>query len=98
MSQDTPTTISQANAERLAHLDAKVERILVIIEGTGEDAPGLMARLSLVERVLFGKEHQDEGIVYRISVLWKGYIWLLCTLSAMAGFGLRELVKILWKV
>lgn len=91
-------TISASNAVKLAQLDSKVERILVIIEGTGEDAPGLMARLSMVERVLFGKERQDEGIMYRVNVLWKGYIWLLCTLSAIAGFGLRELVKIIWKV
>lgn len=91
-------SFSESNAQKLIVLDSKVQKILVILEGTGEDAPGLMARLSLVERVLFGKERQDEGMIYRVNVLWKGYIWILCTLSAAAGFGLRELVRIVWKV
>lgn len=86
------------NADKLVRLDAKVERLLVIVEGTGEDAPGLMARLSLVERVLFGKEHQDEGIVYKVGVLWRVQVWVLCTLSGAAGFVLREIVRLIWKV
>lgn len=90
--------VSESNAEKLVRLDAKVERLLVIIEGTGSDSPGLTARLSLVERVLFGKEHQDEGIVYKVGVLWRVQVWVLCTLSAAAGFMLREAVRLIWHV
>lgn len=91
-------SFSEGNAQKLTLLDSKVQRILVIIEGTGEDAPGLMARLSLVERVLFGKERQDEGLVYKVGVLWRVQVWVLCTLSAAAGFVLRELVRLIWHV
>lgn len=91
-------TSSETNADKLNRLESKVERILVMIEGTGEDAPGLMARLSLVERILFGKEHQDEGMVYRVSVLWRLHVWVLCTLSAAGGFVLREIIRLIWKV
>lgn len=94
----TEPTIAGSYSEKLARLDAKVERILVMIEGTGEDAPGLMARLSLVERILYGKDHRDEGLVYRVGVLWRVHVWVLCTLSAAGGFVLREIIRLIWKV
>ena len=84
--------------ERMAGLEVKVNKCLVVLEGSGEDAPGLMARLSLLERVLFGKERQDEGIVYKVGVLWRINVWVMCTMSAAAGFLLRELVRVIWKV
>lgn len=91
-------SFSESNAQKLTLLDGKVQRILVIIEGTGEDAPGLMARLSLVERVLFGKENQDQGLVYKVGVLWRVHVWILCSLSAALGFALRELIRLIWHV
>lgn len=92
------SSINETNADKLNRLESKVERIIVMIEGTGEDAPGLMARLSLVERILYGKEHQDEGLVYRVGVLWRLHVWVLCTLSAAGGFVLREIIRLIWKV
>ena len=91
-------TISESNARKLVQLDQKIERILVIIEGTGEDAPGLMARISMVERVLFGREKQDEGLVYKVGVLWRMHVWLLCALSAAGGFVMREIIRVIWHV
>lgn len=90
--------LTESNADKLNRLEGKVERVIGLIEGSGADAPGLLARLGLVERVLFGKERQDEGIVYKVGVLWRVQVWVLCTLSAAAGFVLREIVRLIWHV
>lgn len=89
---------SETNAEKLNRLEAKIDRVTGLIEGAGSDAPGLMARLSMVERVLFGKEKQDEGLVYKVGVLWRVHVWVLCTLSAAGGFVLREVIRLIWHV
>lgn len=90
--------LQESNAEKLNRLESKVDRVTGLIEGSGADAPGLMARLSLVERVLFGKERQEEGMVYRVGILWRMSTWVLCTLSALAGFALREGIRLIWHV
>lgn len=88
---------SPATAEKLSDLDHRIGRILQLLEGDGADAPGLLARLALIERIMFGKEQQD-GLVYKVGVLWRMSTWVLCTMSAAAGFMLREVVKLVWKV
>lgn len=72
-------------------------RVKSLLEGGGEDAPGLVSRVATIERVIFGKEMQ-EGMAYKVNVLWRMHVWVLCTLSGLAGFALRELVRLVWKV
>lgn len=74
-----------------------LRRIVQLIEGDGDNAPGILARLSLVEKVLFGKD-ADGGMVQRVQFMWRTWVWVLCTLSAFGGFMLRELVRIIWHI
>lgn len=61
----------------------KLDRLLTLVEGT-EDAPGLIGRLAVVERVLFGRDNAG-GLVSQHQVLWRIHTWILAGLSA--GFG-----------
>lgn len=75
----------------------KLDRVIQLLEGDGSDAPGLVARVGIIERVLFGKE-TEKGLMFRVSIMWRLHLWILCTLSAGAGFALREAVKLIWKI
>lgn len=83
---DDPKTASQSNA-------IKLDRIIQLIEGE-TDAPGILARIALIEAVLFGR-HGKDGIVTKVNFMWKAHVWVLCSVSALLGFLFREaLIKI----
>lgn len=86
-----------ATEESEGSIERSIEHIKMLLEGTGVDSPGIVQRVALIERVMFGKE-QQEGIVYQVKLLWRMHVWVLCTLSGLAGFALRELVRLIWKV
>lgn len=90
--------VSKENAEKLRELDKKFDRIVSLLEGDGEESPGLVRRIAFIERILFGRERQEEGLVYRVGVLWRWQTWVLCTMSAGLGFALRECVRLIWHV
>lgn len=64
------------------------QRIIALIEGE-TDAPGILARLALHEEVLFGRK--GYGLVTRVGIMWRVHVWVMCSLSGIAGFLLREL-------
>ena len=75
----------------------KLDRLLVLIEGAGNDAPpGILHRLNQYDELLLGKAGEG-GIVSKVNLMWRAHIWILCTFSAGAGFflkvGLETLVK-----
>lgn len=70
--------VSQQNA-------VKLDRLVQLLEGDGENAPGIVGRLGMVERILFGKDGAG-GIVQEHKVMWRIHVWLLCTGSAAVGF------------
>ena len=74
---------SQTNA-------AKLDRLLQLIEGE-TDAPGILARLTLLETVMFGR-HGRDGLATKVNFMWRFYIWVLCSMSAGIGFLFRELL------
>ncbi len=76
-------SVSRSNAQKL-------DRLIQLIEGE-EDAPGVLARISLIEAVIFGK-HGKEGLATKVNFMWKIYVWIMCTLSAGIGFLLREIL------
>ena len=82
--------VSRSNAQKLDHLLQRVERINQLIEGE-EDAPGVLARLALMEAVMFGK-HGKEGLATKVNFMWKIYVWVLCTLSGVIGYLFREMI------
>ncbi len=78
-------------------IEHDIQALKVMMEGSGSDAPGLISRVALVEKVMFGRG-QEEGIVVKVNILWRMHVWVLCTLSGLAGFALREVVKLIWHV
>lgn len=68
----------------------KLDRLIQLIEGA-QDAPGILARISLIEAVLFGR-HGKDGLVTKVNFMWKAHVWVLCCLSGMVGFLFRELL------
>ncbi len=75
----------------------KLDHILQLLEGNGSDAPGLIARVGLIERVLWGKE-SEKGLAFRVAVMWRMHVWVLCTMSGLAGAGLMELAHRFFKI
>lgn len=69
--------------------DQKLDRLLVLIEGAGKDAPpGILHRLNQYDELLLGK-NGDGGMISKVNMMWRAHIWILCTFSAGAGFFLK---------
>lgn len=51
-----------------------------------------MARLHIVEKILFGEENKG-GMYQQHQIMWKAHIWVLCTGSAVASSALTLLVQ-----
>lgn len=85
--------------KKIEGLDKKIDHTTQLLEGDGADAPGLLSRVAGMERILFGQGQEDHwGVIQKVNVLWRVQVWFLCTLSGCAGFALREVVKLIWKV
>ena len=86
-------SISHINSNKLDGLASDMSKVLQLMEGE-ENAPGVLARLALIETVLFGR-HGKDGLVTKVNFMWRAHVWLMCSLSAGFGFMLREfLIKI----
>lgn len=76
--------------------DQKLDRLIQLMEGDGEDAPGVISRLGMVETILYGKDRVG-GIVQEHRIMWRIHVWLLCSASACLGFvlkwGLDHMIK-----
>lgn len=91
------TTHDREHHDKIELLNTKVDRLLMAVEGDGDAVPGMALRLTLVERVLFGKDG-GEGLMTKVTILWRIHLWVLCSLSAGLGFLIREAVRLIWKV
>lgn len=87
---------SIVNSEKLDRLMQSFARMEQALEGDGADSPGLFARVGLMERVLFGKEG-EQGLAFRVAILWRVNFWVWCTLSALAGAAITKLGELLFK-
>jgi hypothetical protein len=67
-----------------------LHKLIQLMEGE-PDAPGVLARISLVEAVLFGR-HGKDGLVTKVNFMWRAHVWVLCALSGAFGFLFRELL------
>lgn len=81
---------SQANSHKLDTLASDVAKVRQLLEGE-QDAPGVLARITLIETVIFGR-HGKEGLATKVNFMWKVYVWLLCSLSGVVGYLFRELM------
>lgn len=69
--------------------DTKLDRVILLLEG-GKDAPGVVGRLARTEEILFG-DTRFMGVLTKVNIMWRLHIWLLCTMSALAGYALKTL-------
>lgn len=77
----------------------KLDRVLMLLEGAGEDAPGLLHKVNTHSELLLGKDG-SRGVVQKVDLMWRAHIWILCTLSGGLGFAaqfvlgaLKEFIK-----
>jgi hypothetical protein len=72
--------------------EQKLDRLIQLLEGDGESAPGVVARLGSLEMLMYGdKNERNLGIKTKVTIMWRVHIWLLCTGSALAGFAIRSM-------
>jgi hypothetical protein len=73
----------------------KLDQLILLIQGE-TDAPGILARIALIEAVLFGR-HGKDGLVTKVNFMWRAHIWILCAISGVFGFLFRQLLLKLYK-
>lgn len=71
----------------------KLDRILLILEGSGPDNPGVVQRLAHIERTIYGID-SGSGIAQKVAILWRVHVWILCTLSATMGVLATEAIHL----
>lgn len=71
-------------------LDQKVDRILQVIEGEGDDQPGVIGQLAEIRRDFYGVKN-ELGVKAKMAIVWRVHVWLLCSASALIGIGLDTL-------
>jgi len=45
---------------------------------------------------LYGKDG-EFGIVHKVAVIWRSYVWILCTISAILGYFAKYVSDSIWK-
>ena len=68
----------------------KLDRLLALIEGE-ENAPGLLGRVAAHDKTLYGIDGSN-GVVNKVNVMWRAHVWLLCSMSGIAGFLLKDIM------
>lgn len=72
--------------------EQKVDRILQILEGDGEDQPGLKGQLAEIRRDFYGVKN-ELGIKTKVNIIWRAHVWLLCAISAGAGVAADNIIR-----
>ncbi len=70
----------------------KLERIIYLLEGTGEETPGLVKVVNDLRDAMFGIQGKN-GITQKVDIMWRIYIWLLCSMSAALGYWIKTMVE-----
>jgi len=69
----------------------KLDRILALIEGE-DNAPGILAKVALHDEMLFGSRGKGFGLITRVNLMWRVHVWVLCALSASAGYLFKAMI------
>lgn len=69
----------------------KLDLVITLLRGE-PGAPGLLARQSLDEETLYGTKG-NIGLVNKVNIMWRIHVWVLCTMSALAGYSLNNIVQ-----
>lgn len=70
----------------------KLDRIMLFLEGAGEDAPGLLHNVAKHGHALYGDNGHD-GLISRVAIMWRIHVWVLCSVSAGFGFMLKSIIE-----
>jgi hypothetical protein len=57
----------------------------------------LPKRVETLEDIIFDQKNGTLGLRTRVMILWRSHVWVLCTLSAVAGSGLTFGLQYLFK-
>ena len=102
--QEHPSTYNRDEVTRkseqerqLVELHEQVREVIMLLKGTGKDNPGVAGRLTKLEDTIFGTDER-MGTLTKVTIMWRIWVWGLCTASAAAGFFLRDLVKQFWHI
>ena len=60
---------------------------MFLLEGA-EDAPGLVRTVMDLKEAMFGIQGRN-GLTQKVDIMWRIYIWLLCSASGAFGFFLK---------
>jgi hypothetical protein len=69
---------------RLDKLEDAMHDLTSLLRGD-EGGPGLVGRVKRHHESLYGLDDREFGLVHKVNVVWRAYVWLLCTASAAAG-------------
>jgi len=64
---------------------------MFLLKGSGEDTPGVVKAVARLNDATFGVKGSG-GLTQRVDIMWRIYIWLLCTMSGVAGYWIKDLV------
>jgi len=104
-SEQHPRTYNKDERERkidqerqLISLEHKVDELLLTVKGDSSGSIlGFSNRLVRVEHEMWGTEDR-MGMTTKVALVWKSWIWLACTGSAIIGGGITQLVRYIWKI
>ena len=82
---------------QLLSVEKKLDALTMLLKGDGSDVPGLVGRIVKLEHQAWGTEDR-MGDATRTALMWKSWIWLLCTGSAIVGGGLTQLARYIFKI
>ena len=72
--------------QRLDMLEVTVADLVRLLRGADDDGhAGLVGKVRRHGQTLYGANDREFGMVHKINVLWRSWIWLLCTASAGVG-------------
>jgi len=95
------TKMNSLDSERASVENGKkLDEVILLLKGQGEDAPGLLHKVAQHGRALYGTNGHD-GLISRVAIMWRFHVWLLVTISAgiggVLGFILKTLVEVFSK-
>lgn len=71
--------------ERLDKLEVTVHDLVRLLRGDEDGGTGLVGRVRRHGESLYGSNDKEFGLVHKVNVIWRAYIWLLCMASAGVG-------------
>lgn len=74
----------------------KLDRLIFLMEGAGEDTPGIVHKLNEHDLVLMG-QRGEPGLMSKVNIMWRVHVWLLCSLSGLVGYWLKTGLETLFK-